>query len=1012
MTENKSIQLVKAAKELNVGIHTLVDHLAEKGQVVENKPTTKLSPEQYNLLLSAFKQDLAIKKKAEEINIGKIRKDKAEEIKEESVVIERPRIIVEGPKVVGKMDLDAKKSAPVESKPVEPVAVTEAPKVDKSADKTVEKSETAKPEPLKAEPVKPAPVQAETEKVEPKKAEPAPAETPKAEAVQVPIIERQQVDKPSFKVVDKIDLTANKPAPSKKPAPVSAGKKSAPSPSKKPAPAPKVFIPAPVVEPITHTADAPAVVIRAEAEKLTGVKIMGKIELPDSKKPTTDNKKPYGKNSANEKRKRKRIGGKVVDVNKVTTDDKGATSSDRIARPVGPRPAGGPNRGPGGGPGGPRPAGGPGGARRPGGKFTRSDVKPRDENQAISGKEIDDKIRATMAKLGGGNRSRSNKSKYRKSRRDEGFAREETNEITTIHVTEFISVSELANIMKVSPTQVISACFGLGVIVSINQRIDAEVIELVAGEFGFDVDFINIIEDEITPQEDENPEDLTHRSPIVTIMGHVDHGKTSLLDYVRSATIVAGEAGGITQHIGAYEVTLPESKKQITFLDTPGHEAFTAMRARGAKLTDIVVIVVAADDNVMPQTKEAISHAQAAEVPMIIAINKMDKPTANPENIKKQLADMNILVEEWGGKYQCQEISAKKGTNVDVLLEKILLEAEILDLKANPTKIANGSVIEASLDKGRGYVSTLMVQDGTLNIGDFVVAGQYYGKVKALTNERGTRINKAGPSQPVQLLGLNGAPTAGDKFKVYHSEQEAKEIANKRSTILREQGIRATKHITLDEIGRRLALGNFKELKIIVKGDVDGSVEALSDSLLKLSTEEIQVSIVLSGVGAITENDVLLAAASDAIIVAFQVRPSANARQLAERESIEIRNYSIIYDAIDDVKKAMEGMLEPKFEDKIVANVEVREVFKISKLGSIAGCYVQEGKILRANGIRIIRDGIVVYQGELEALKRYKDDVREVAKGFECGIKIKNYNDIQVNDIIESFEKVEVKRKL
>ncbi len=985
MTENKSIQLVKAAKELNVGIHTLVEHLAEKGQVVDDRPTTKLSPEQYNLLLSAFKQDLAIKKKAEEINIGKIRKDKAEEIKEEAVVVERPRIIVEGPKVVGKVDLDVKKPA-AEAKPVEPVAVPEAPKVEKPKEVTVEKVE-----PVKAETAKPEPTKAETVKKETPK-----AEAPKAEPEVAPKIERQPIEKPSIKVVDKIDLFPKKPTTPKKQAPTPTAKKDQP----------KAVITPAVVETIKPVVDAGSKVIRAEAAKLSGVKIMGKIVLPDAKKTSSDNKKPYGKNSSNEKRKRKRITGKAVDVNKVTTDDKGATSSDRIARPA-PGARGGKGSGPNQRPGGP-PAG-----RRPGGKFTRNDTKGRDENQAISGKEIDDKIKATMAKLGGGNRSRSNKSKYRKTRRDDGYSQnEESNEISKISVTEFISVSELANIMNVSPTQVISACFGLGVIVSINQRIDAEVIELVAGEFGFEVDFINIIEDEEGSQEEDNPEDLVSRSPIVTIMGHVDHGKTSLLDYIRSATIVTGEAGGITQHIGAYEVTLPESNKQITFLDTPGHEAFTAMRARGAKLTDIVVIVVAADDNVMPQTKEAISHAQAAEVPMIIAINKMDKPTANPENIKKQLAEMNILVEEWGGKYQCQEISAKKGTNVDELLEKILLEAEILDLKANPNKIASGSVIEASLDKGRGYVSTLMVQNGTLNIGDFVVAGQYYGKVKALSNERGVRIKKSGPSQPVQLLGLNGAPTAGDKFKVYLSEQEAKEIANKRSTILREQGIRATKHITLDEIGRRLALGNFKELKIIVKGDVDGSVEALSDSLLKLSTEEIQVSIVLSGVGAITENDVLLAAASDAIIVAFQVRPSANARQLADRESIEIRNYSIIYDAIDDVKKAMEGMLEPKFEDKIVANVEVREVFKISKLGSIAGCYVQDGKILKSNGIRVIRDGIVVYQGELEALKRYKDDVREVAKGFECGIKIKNYNDIQVNDIIESFEKVEVKRKL
>lgn len=1005
MTENKSIQLVKAAKELNVGINTIIDHLAEKGHVIENKPSTKLLPEQYNLLLSAFKQDLAIKKKAEEINIGKVRKDKADEFKEDAVpaketIIERPRIVVEGPKVVGKLDLDAKKSVS-ETKPSEPSA-------------PVEKTEIVTPKPEVKAP-EPAPQVAEVkEVVKPvEEVKPAPAEEPK--------IERQPVEKPAIKVVDKIDLN---PKSSSKPAP-------APK-QEQPAPVQKAPAPVEAPEPVQQTAPVAedGKVIKAEAERLTGVKIMGKIELPDSKKSGSDSKKPFNKSShADEKKKRKRIGGKAVDINKVSNDDKGAGSTDRLGG--GNKPGQGGQQRPGGGPGGnqggqQRPGGGfnrpggPGGQQRPGGGNRvgggnrpggRNDRRP-EEQQAISGKEIDDKIKATMAKLGGGNKSKSNKSKYRKSRRDENFGNEEGQEGSKIQVTEFISVSELANIMNVSPTQVISACFGLGVIVSINQRIDAEIIELVAGEFGFDVEFINIADEEEAEVSADNPEDLLPRSPIVTIMGHVDHGKTSLLDYIRSANIVAGEAGGITQHIGAYEVTLPETKKKVTFLDTPGHEAFTAMRARGAKLTDIVVIVVAADDNVMPQTKEAISHAQAAEVPMIIAINKIDKPAANPENIKKQLAEMNILVEDWGGKYQCQEISAKKGLGVNELLEKILLEAEMLDLKANPDKLAVGSVIEASLDKGRGYVSTIMVQEGTLNIGDFVVAGQYYGKVKALTNERGSRVKSAGPSQPVQLLGLNGAPTAGDKFKVYESEQEAKEIANKRSTILREQGIRAQKHITLDEIGRRLALGNFKELKIIVKGDVDGSVEALSDSLLKLSTEEIQVSIVLRGVGAITENDVLLAAASDAIIVAFQVRPTSNARTLAERESIEIRNYSIIYDAIDDVKKAMEGMLEPKFEEKIVANVEVREVFKISKVGTIAGCYVQDGKIVRANGIRIIRDGIVIFTGELDALKRFKDDVKEVSKGYECGIKIKNYNDIQERDIIESFEKVEVKRKL
>ena len=547
---------------------------------------------------------------------------------------------------------------------------------------------------------------------------------------------------------------------------------------------------------------------------------------------------------------------------------------------------------------------------------------------------------------------------------------------------------------------------------SINQRIDAEIIELVASEFGKEVEFISITDDEDDEDEIDDPEDLESRAPIVTIMGHVDHGKTSLLDYIRNANIVAGEAGGITQHIGAYEVTLPDTKKKVTFLDTPGHEAFTAMRARGAKLTDIVVIVVAADDNVMPQTKEAISHAQAADVPIIIAINKIDKPTANPDNIKKQLADMNVVIEEWGGKYQSQEISAKKGTGINELIEKILLEAELLELKANPNKLASGSLLEAILDKGRGYISTIMVQEGTLEIGDFVVAGQYYGKVKALFNERSMRVEKAGPSQPVQLLGLNGAPTAGDKFKVYESEQEAKDIANKRATIAREQGIRAQKHITLDEIGRRLALGSFKELNLIVKGDADGSIEALSDSLLQLSTEEIQVNIILKGVGAITENDVQLAIASDAIVVAFQVRPTLNAKQLAERESIEIRHYSIIYSAIEDVKQAMEGMLEPKFEEKVVAEVEVRETFKISKVGTIAGCYVMDGKIARSNKIRIVREGIVVYTGELDSLKRIKDDVKEVSKGYECGIKIKNYNDIRVGDVIEAFEEVEIKRKL
>ncbi|MCO5231981.1 MAG: translation initiation factor IF-2 [Chitinophagales bacterium] len=999
MTENKSIQLVRAAKELNVGLHTIIDHLADKGHVVENKPSTKLTEEQYNILLSAFKQDLAIKKKAEEVEIGKARKDKAEEVKEETIhvkeqVVERPRVVLEGPKVVGNLEPNIKKSAVVE-----PEIVAEKPAEPKET--PVSKEEAPIVEEVKSTPKK------EVEIPAPKEVEVENRPTPKVEITvvdkidleekkQAPKIEKKPIEKPIEKIVKK-ETTAE----------------IAPKVEEVKTPEASKNIGTQKTEEDSKASGGDSdevVVIRAEAEKLTGPKVVGRLDLPTTKKSSSD-KKPFNK-SNDEKKKRKRIAGKVVDVNKVVVnDDKGSGSSDRTGtnKPQGQQQGGGNNRnaGPNRGGGNNRNAG----PNRGGGKFSRNDRK-QDEPQAVSGKEIDDKIRATMAKLGAGNRSKSNKSKHRKSRREDNFNKEEGDEISKIQVTEFISVSELANIMDVSPTQVISACFGLGIIVSINQRIDAEVIELVAGEFGYDVEFINIAEEEEEIHEEDREEDLLPRSPIVTIMGHVDHGKTSLLDYIRRENIVAGEAGGITQHIGAYEVTLPENNKKVTFLDTPGHEAFTAMRARGAKLTDIVVIVVAADDNVMPQTKEAFSHAQAAEVPMIIAINKIDKPTANPENIKKQLAEMNILVEDWGGKYQCQEISAKKGVGVDELLEKILLEAELLELKANPNKMASGSVIEASLDKGRGYVSTIMVQEGTLNIGDFVVAGQHFGRVKALTNERGVRVKKAGPSQPVQLLGLSGAPTAGDKFKVYATEQEAKEIANKRATILREQGIRAQKHITLDEIGRRLALGNFKELKIIVKGDVDGSVQALSDSLLQLSTEEIQVSIVLSGVGAITENDVLLATASDAIIVAFQVRPTANARNLAEKESIEIRNYSIIYDAIDDVKKAMEGMLEPKFEEKVVAEVEVREIFKIGKVGTIAGCYVQDGKITRTNKIRVIRDGIVIHSGQLDALKRFKDDVKDVAKGYECGIKIKNFNDIKEGDIIESYELVEVKRKL
>ncbi len=633
----------------------------------------------------------------------------------------------------------------------------------------------------------------------------------------------------------------------------------------------------------------------------------------------------------------------------------------------------------------------------------------------VDQKAIQDKIKQTQAKLAGGNTRGKGKSKYRRDKRDqqaEKRAAEENVQGETIQVTEFISVSELASLLDVSFADVISKCMSLGIMVSINQRLDAEVIELVANEFGHEVEFINLEqEDDEDEDQMDAPEDMIARAPIVTIMGHVDHGKTSLLDYIRSANVVAGEAGGITQHIGAYQVTTAEDKK-LTFLDTPGHEAFTAMRARGAKVADIAIIVIAADDAIMPQTKEAISHAQAASLPMVFAINKIDKEGANPEKIKEQLSGMNILVEEWGGKYQSQEISAKSGLNVDLILEKLLLEAELLDLKANPEREGVGSVIEASLDKGRGYQATVLIQNGMLELGDMVVCGQFYGKVKAMFNERGQRITKAGPSTPVQVLGLNGAPQAGEKLKVFEDENEAKTIANHRAQILREQGIRTRKHITLDEIGRRLALGNFKELAVIIKGDFDGSVEALSDALQKLSTEEVAINVVHKGVGQITESDVLLATASDAIIIGFQVRPASQAAKLAEQENIEIRQYSIIYDAIEEIKSAMEGLLEPKVERKTVCNVEVRDVFKITGVGAIAGCYVLDGKITRNTKVNLIRDGIVVYNGELGSLKRFKEDAKEVAAGYECGLSIKNYNDVRIGDIIEGYEEVEVKRTL
>lgn len=718
---------------------------------------------------------------------------------------------------------------------------------------------------------------------------------------------------------------------------------------------------------------------KTEYGKLEGTKVIGKIDLTSIKDKPADYSDII-KEKKDLKRRRKRI-----------------YTSDKAGKPTVPSE----------------------GERRPMREDTRDRRidRPRISTgpEEVSEKQIQDKIRETMARLSGATRGRTAKSKYRRLKREEMAAEvEETTEgKKVLQVTEFISAAELASLLNVPVTDIIKKCLDVGVIVSINQRLDAEIIELVTQEFGAEVQFISMEQQEEleVEEEEDDPALLKARPPIVTIMGHVDHGKTSLLDFIRQTNVVAGEKGGITQHIGAYEVELPNGKK-ITFLDTPGHEAFTAMRARGAKITDIAVIVIAADDAVMPQTREAISHAQAAGVPMIFAFNKMDKTGASADRIRQQLAELNILVEEWGGKFQAQEISAKAGTGVENLLEKILLEAELLDLKANPDKLATGTVIEATLDKGRGYVATLLVQSGTMNIGDAIVAGGNFARVKAMHNERGSRIETAGPATPVQVLGLDGAPQAGEKFKEFDDEHEAKQLAYKRQQIIREQGIRTKKHITLDEIGRRLALGNFKELNVIVKGDYDGSVEALTDSMLKLSNQEIQVNVVHKAVGQITESDVLLASASDAIIVGFQVRPSVSARKLAEKENIEIRLYSIIYDAIDELKSAMEGMLEPKIEEKITGNAEVREVFNITKVGKVAGCVVTEGKIIRTNKARLIRDGIVIYTGELSALKRFKDDVKEVANGQECGISIKNFSDYKAGDNIEGFEETTVKRTL
>jgi translation initiation factor IF-2 len=855
-------------------------------------------------------------------------------------------------------------------------------------DLSFNKKETkAKP----AEEVKPAePVVPEV--VEPVK-ETAKVEEKEPKAAEVTKIEAPELETP--KVLDKIDLdkidssTRPKKSAKKETAKVKKAEEPVEEVPEKTKETKAVETKAAEVKvvPEEKEEDTAPVIENIKAKKLLGPKIMGKIELP------VDNDTRPKKGGLDEKRKRKRI-----PMEKKPGTETQSQPSTQNRRPGGSTTGTGASN------------------RAGGGRFNRPAATGtgRREDKVIDAKEIQDKLKETQAKLAGaGGRGKSLKAKYRKAKRDEHAEQAGTGEESNkLQVTEYISVSELAGLMDVSFADVISKCMSLGIMVSINQRLEADVIELVASEFNFEVEFIGVEDagDLDMDIEEDSEEDLKPRAPIVTIMGHVDHGKTSLLDYIRNTNVIAGEAGGITQHIGAYEVTLPDGRN-ITFLDTPGHEAFTAMRARGAKVTDIAVIVVAADDAVMPQTKEAISHAQAANVPMIFAINKMDKDGANPEKIKEQLSGMNVLVESWGGKYQSQEISAKNGQNIDLLMEKILLETDILELKANPDREANGTVIEATLDKGRGYVATILVQNGTLKVGDMIVSGQYFGKVKAMYNERNQREEKAPPSTPVLILGLNGAPQAGETFKVYENESDARANAYKRGQILREQGMRARKHITLDEIGRRLALGSFKELNVIIKGDVDGSVEALSDSLQKLSTAEIVIKVIHKAVGAITESDVTLANASDAIIIGFNVRPSMQAAKLAEQEAIQIKLYSIIYNAIEEIKSAMEGMLEPSVEEKILANVEIREVYKFDK-ASVAGCFVLDGKMARNNRVRLIRDGIVIFTGELGSLKRFKDDAKEVTSSMECGLTIKNYNDIKVGDIVEAFEEIEVKRTL
>ncbi|MDE6872800.1 MAG: translation initiation factor IF-2 [Bacteroidales bacterium] len=967
------IRLSKLTKQFNIGLSTLVDFLAGKGVEVEMNPNAKISEEYLPAIMDKFGEEQKLKQDSEK------------------VAIKLKEIIEMGTK---KKNTDTVEE---EYEPVQEIII--------KSNSIAPETPAARPEPEPAPEPKAEPAPAPQPEPEPV---PAPEPIPEPEPVKEPEPQKQTTGFQGPKVIDKIDLTRFEKKPAKKEERVSVPTPAETTPAPEPARKPKVE---PTEKPKEMNAGKPAQKqdrrpesrpeqkqeqrheprqMKVEVQKLAGPVVVDKIDLSkfDTKK------------SSNKKRERIGKGGSKIDVTKVQADNNAGRKdkkADDNAKKNNFREDRKNKR------------------NRGNDRFKPAMTEAETEEMQ---KEIQKQIKETYARMNESKGKNNFGAKHRKEKRELASQKMQEEielqemEKKVLKVTEFVTVNDLATLMNNTPvTKVIGACMNLGLMVSINQRLDAEALVLVAEEFGYEVEFVTAELTEAIEQEAEDDGNLTPRPPVITVMGHVDHGKTSLLDYIRKSNVIAGEAGGITQHIGAYNVILPDGKR-ITFLDTPGHEAFTAMRARGAKMTDLAIIIIAADDAIMPQTTEAINHAQAAGVPMIFAINKIDKPGANPDKIKEQLANMNILVEDWGGKYQCQEISAKKGINVDKLLDKVLLEAELLELKANPERRAVGAVIESSLDKGRGYLATILIQNGTMRVGDIMLSGCFTGRVKAMFNERGQKVDEAGPSTPVSVLGLNGAPTAGETFNIMADEKEAKDIANKREQLIRIQGIKTQKHMTLEEIGRRIAIGNFKELNIIVKGDVDGSIEALSDSLLKLSTEEVRVNVIHKAVGAISESDVLLAAASDAIIIGFQVRPSANARRLADKEAIEIRLYSVIYDAINEVKSGIEGMLEPEEKEEITATAEVQETFKISKVGTIAGCIVREGKLSKTSKVRVIRDGIVVYTGELGSLKRFKDDVKEVSTGMDCGLNIAGYNDIKVGDIIEAYTIIEIKRTL